>query len=38
MIFDITGAIILLTSFAPKLFPIGLLAVMGYLTWIIVKR
>ena len=31
-------AVMLLTSFAPKLFPIGILAIMGYLTWIIVKR
>ena len=31
-------AIMLLTSFAPKLFPLGLLAIMGYLTWIILKR
>lgn len=31
-------AIMLLTSFAPKLFPLGLLAIMGYLTWVIVKR
>jgi hypothetical protein len=31
-------AVMLVTSFAPKLFPIGLLAVMGYLTWIILKR
>lgn len=31
-------AVMLLTSFAPKLFPLGLLAIMGYLTWIILKR
>ena len=31
-------AVMLLTSFAPKLFPLGILAIMGYLTWIIVNR
>lgn len=31
-------AVMLVTGFAPKLFPLGLLAIMGYLTWIILKR
>ena len=31
-------AVMLLTGISPKLFPLGLIAIMGYLTWIIVKR
>ncbi|MBR1782751.1 MAG: hypothetical protein IJ753_04450 [Bacteroidales bacterium] len=31
-------AVMLLTGFVPKLFPVGLIAIIGYLTWIIVKR
>jgi len=31
-------AVMLLTSFFPKLLPFGLIAIMGYLTWVIIKR